>query len=72
MSISICDISAVLKVSSLALYQRWRLALTWRQNVRASIVCMAISVALQSVVAFAPMCASIIDMRRMPIIGGPR
>jgi hypothetical protein len=68
MNISICDLYSDLRVASLLL-SVLALALSWRQNVRASIIVMAFSIAFQSVIAFAPTCATVIDMRKMPIIG---
>jgi hypothetical protein len=69
-SISVCDISASLKILSLIL-SFVALGLSWWQQVRASIICLAVSVSMQSVIAFTPTCASIIDMRKMPVVGGP-
>jgi hypothetical protein len=72
MNISICDLYFDLKVFSLLL-SALALVLSWRQNVRVSIIFMAFAVAFQSGIAFTPTCATIIDMRKMPIIGdGPR
>ena len=72
MNISICDLYFDLRVFSLLL-SALALVLSFRQNIRASVIFMAFAVAFQSGIAFTPTCATIIDMREMPINGdGPR
>jgi hypothetical protein len=72
MIISICDLYFDLRVFSLLL-SALALVLSWRRNVRASMILISFAVAFQSVIAFTPTCATIIDMRKMPIVGdGPR
>jgi hypothetical protein len=69
--VSVCDVSDVLQILSLAL-TAVALALAWWDRTRASIICLALSVLMQSVIAFTPTCASIIDVPGMPVVGGGR
>jgi hypothetical protein len=71
--VSVCDVSDVLHILSLALTAvALALALAWWDRTRASIICLALSVLMQSVIAFTPTCASIIDVPGMPVVGGGR
>ncbi len=68
--ISICDFTLKLNFVALA-FTAASLVCLWFDRQRWSIGCLAVAVVIQSIVLFEPSCASIIDLRNAPIIGGP-
>jgi hypothetical protein len=70
MSISICDYTHYLVIASLVI-AGLSVFLTWFRFERWGITCIAISLLIQGMVAFQPNCASIIDLRGVPVVGQP-
>jgi hypothetical protein len=65
-----CDIGFWLKIIALAIAAAG-LAFAWLKFPRAGIILTAISVLIQGYATFTPTCASIFDMRNLPVVGGP-
>lgn len=68
--ISICDTIQHLNIAALLLTAISLVGL-WFDKQKFSIVCLALALAMQSIVLFEPSCASILDLRNTPVIGGP-
>lgn len=67
--IYVCDLAFWLKIASVV-GSVGALVFTARQKLRGTIWCLAVVVTLQSALAFTPQCASILDLRNVPIVGG--
>ena len=66
----ICDFALVLKVASLVL-TAIALIMTLFGSRRLSVLFLGVSLLCTTIVTFEPTCASVIDTRKMPIVGQP-
>jgi hypothetical protein len=70
MPVAGCDITLAINSLALAL-ALISVGLAWFNKVRPSLLCMAVTLVMQSLAIFRPSCASIIDLRHVPGIGQP-
>jgi hypothetical protein len=70
MTTVICDYTFDLVIASLAI-TAVSLVLLWFHKDRLSILCLAVSLLIQGIIAFQPSCASILDLRKTPTVGQP-
>jgi hypothetical protein len=70
MPVTICDVTFTFNIASLFI-TGLALVLSWFNRQRLSIMCLGISLLIQSVIALRPPCATILDLRGVPVIGQP-
>jgi hypothetical protein len=71
MSIGICDATLAINTLALAL-ALISVGLAWFNKTRASLLCMAVTLVMQSIAIARPGCATILDLRNVPGIGQRR